>query len=529
MDNKLLNLDIKDLDNLEKLDYSKLPMTSGVLNAFMYSFLFFDKKNILESKRYQRHKDRCRQQINQFIAKTFVYTTNTSSSKPIDHKTGEYETVFHFINNTLMSYYNNYCLITLLNVEHIPESIDTFSEHMIPMATSAVLELLKELTLKYKDDLMKEIDEVNDEVNKRYQQRVAWAESDIEKQVNKDDLLQLYRKLTLHTNSAGVPLIFTLRYKNELWNDYMHFIYDHDLQSDVFYNIKLDIPDQYELFNTVFDNTFYKFVYKRCYSNKNINMDNYISYIKLESDFDILDFLTDLFYDYRYEVENVLSRAFAIAEIEEKTEKHINQIKDQLNENTEKIKQEYEIYKESNKSAISETSFAKLQNQINAEKLSKKSLEKSMLSQITDLNKQNKELQEKINQLEQQYQDALNYIDTYIEKDDINIDTKDIQLDPSKRYIFVTSKGHENDYIFKNIKQELPNASFYFDNFNVNVNSTDLVIFLTFWLKHSVYYTIKNQCKAKNIPFVHCSKHDLLDIKQNIAKVQKNIQEGIYE
>lgn len=74
-------------------------------------------------------------------------------------------------------------------------------------------------------------------------------------------------------------------------------------------------------------------------------------------------------------------------------------------------------------------------------------------------------------------------------------------LDMEGRYIFF---ANENNAFTENILELFPNASFYSSAVKLGSVKADMVIVITAHIKHSDYYSVKQQCRDYGIPFVQC-------------------------
>ena len=88
-----------------------------------------------------------------------------------------------------------------------------------------------------------------------------------------------------------------------------------------------------------------------------------------------------------------------------------------------------------------------------------------------------------------------------------------MDIDYNKKYIFV---GNDNKGFQEQIIKQFPNAVFVDSNINLFAASIDMVIALTNHMSHSTYYDVKEQCKNKGIPFIHCKYSNVELIKELI-------------
>ena len=154
----------------------------------------------------------------------------------------------------------------------------------------------------------------------------------------------------------------------------------------------------------------------------------------------------------------------------------INKEKDELIDNKkseEKIKKEYsEIYQESNEEIIRQ--YNKLQNKYN-------------------------KLVEKYNNIE--------------EKEEIKeVPIIENEIDINKRYGFVITDSEFSERIL----EHFPNAVIVNDK-TESIENIELIIFMTSYMGHPMYYKIKNKCKSSHIPYIHCNSKNIEIIKKIIS------------
>ena len=75
-------------------------------------------------------------------------------------------------------------------------------------------------------------------------------------------------------------------------------------------------------------------------------------------------------------------------------------------------------------------------------------------------------------------------------------------LDMNGRYIFVADERRTT--FVSNITKMFPNAEVTQGAMDFSAEAIDMVVFMTEMIHHSAYEKIKNICKAKNIPNIHC-------------------------
>lgn len=169
------------------------------------------------------------------------------------------------------------------------------------------------------------------------------------------------------------------------------------------------------------------------------------------------------------------------------------------NEDSEKLKEELEETKQ--KLYAKEAEIAALKGQVrNLEgEIKPDEYADSLLERIFAQERQISKITDKYNNLVEKY-DALKSISNADVKNEDDIEAIK-ELDPNGKYLFI---AHEKASFQNNILEVFPNAVFATSNKNVHAGSVDMVVIITSHITHPVYYGMKQQCKEKNIPFVHC-------------------------
>lgn len=157
-------------------------------------------------------------------------------------------------------------------------------------------------------------------------------------------------------------------------------------------------------------------------------------------------------------------------------------------------------------------------------KKSGKKIEKSQLvpieqkqqnEYINTLKRENSKLKGKYNLLLDKY----NYLKNDCSEKVLNVEetadlNKVVDLDYDKNYMFVM---YENTGLKSQILEKFKNANFIETNRQMkkfDARQIDCVIILTSHVGHDMYYKIKEKCKAKNIPMIHCNNFNIDLIEQ---------------
>ncbi len=88
-------------------------------------------------------------------------------------------------------------------------------------------------------------------------------------------------------------------------------------------------------------------------------------------------------------------------------------------------------------------------------------------------------------------------------------------FDPNKRYLFVM---HDWPDMINQLAAEFPNMRLMENSGTPISPNTDLVIFMTMHISHSLYYTAKDQCQTLGIPYIHFASSNMDRLKTEISK-----------
>lgn len=95
---------------------------------------------------------------------------------------------------------------------------------------------------------------------------------------------------------------------------------------------------------------------------------------------------------------------------------------------------------------------------------------------------------------------------------------KPVEVDTTKKYIFIM-----DGYPFgeEQILKTFPNSQIVGDYVEFNPLTVDAVVCITSRVKHYVYYSTKDYCKKKGVPFIHSTRANPEMIKRAIAECEK--------
>ena len=283
-------------------------------------------------------------------------------------------------------------------------------------------------------------------------------------------------------------------------------------------------PEFYDVVSNCYNNYFHQYIKYNFAVNSNLTANNYVHFTKLDTNDKTIAFLANLLVMVRYECESIFHNMLLDISLDKAKNEYMESIKDEHIQLNQKAEEAHKIMVKSiEESRSSQHNLSKLQVQIDSEKLAKKSLEKNFLSKMANLNKENKKLKNQLEQLKAKYEDLDIYHKNVIDNAFIDMTDEEIpEIDTTKNYVFVSGKETEHMGVIRDIIVEFPNSTVKYSNFKVLANSTDLVVFLTSFMDHSTYYDIKNQCIAKDIPYVHCHTRNIKDIKRAISIIRKD-------
>lgn len=291
--------------------------------------------------------------------------------------------------------------------------------------------------------------------------------------------------------------------------EYCHPTEKDDLDEQSLFNYLLmphmDAPLSFEdIINKEIEKVCKDYIRFRCIEMKEVDESNYFQTLPENPGYAMV--LFDRIVNYiKIDIDNFCSQKRAKEMRKILKQKTVKTLADENNELSDRIEElEKEVVE--NKKTINI-----LNSKLKHSSLPKKSNEIQLLSEQNEaLVRQNDKLKEKYNQL-------LNKYEALKEKNKEKITEREKQeeelkeLNKDGKYLFISYE----DVTFKRaVLDEFPNSDFCDSNININASSVDLVVVLTEHINHSTYYAIKEQCKQKNIPLVHCRFSNLELIKE---------------
>ena len=463
----------------------------GFMDRYFDSII--NQKGFDNTKRYNRHKDHYRQVLNEYLVNTF-------DALKVGYKTGINEPVFVYCRDTVITFFNMICNIKMADTFEDGLMIrelykDTLAYHAFGSAYSPAEKYLIKFIADYKDK------HKEDQKNKQ---------AELTKQLldNSDGALLLKN---VDITYIDHELLLDIADETPILQEFLNYMAYGNKE------IWTTIPSYLELFNRTFDNTFFDFLHTKIALNSDICEENYIAKTKLEKESDKILFLANLFANLQRDTENIFAE-ICIPIISEKAMKAVNASKKRLMQTeSEQMTKMKKVLAESQR-VINQTvnENNKLLNEIDQLKKQHKNYIKQTIEKINELVAQNKDLQKKLKITEDKYDELNEYIKV-VEYDENLDDETEVEIDTSRRYLFISSKGKEGYNINKIILDTFPNAKIEYGIVNIPAKYTDMVVILTSYTKHNIYYGIKEQCKNKNIPMIHCRQHSIAGIKRAIA------------
>ncbi len=137
---------------------------------------------------------------------------------------------------------------------------------------------------------------------------------------------------------------------------------------------------------------------------------------------------------------------------------------------------------------------------------------KELLAANRKLKKKENKISKSYNNLVQKYNLLAEQFQT--QKEEAVSLSENISLDMNGRYVFFADESKTT--FASNILKEFPNAKITKTPDAVSSDAVDMVIIMTELIDHPSYYSLKEICKTKGIPFIHCSFQNINIIKQTM-------------
>lgn len=307
-------------------------------------------------------------------------------------------------------------------------------------------------------------------------------------------------------NKSSLPPILSIF---NIFNKYSVDALEYNIDSQ-----KMEIFNNKRMMSSIIDDEFIEtskdFIKRKALINENISEHNYFLTLP-ETNEDIVQFIHILFNRIYIDIERIIKSKI--------TDEYLHVVSDNmiltLDKENETLKKDIE----------------QLNKKISSLEYKNKSLQakidnndKILKEKVNEINEDKSFLERQNNKLKNKYDDIVHKYN--ILKD--SVDNPDIieevhkykEVDLNLRYLFVISE----EATFMNvISDTFKNATFVTESKSINENKIDMVISITTHIDHSTYYSIKNQCKTKNIPFLHCTFSNVDLIKETIWEYINNI------
>lgn len=246
-------------------------------------------------------------------------------------------------------------------------------------------------------------------------------------------------------------------------------------------------------------------------ADKSINEDNFVTFATSMPEIELVKIL----HDTTINCAAILSDSLKIRMIDVLAQADAHKVVSQKERRLEKWKSEaLELRKTVKKQE-------KIIEKMTKEKdsLPKDEIYNDLLDKNTELARRELKTKKKYNELLEKY-NALKLQTSASDDDGTDYSTQGFkELDLDGKYLFIADEGRAN--IVNNIIETFPNSTVSQDNFNLSAETVDMVVILSSLIDHPTYHNIKNQCKVKNIPLIHCSNTNI-DIIKNYMTAEIN-------
>lgn len=460
-------------------EIKKYSMEHDTMYRYFNSFCV--ENSFVETKRYSRLQQTYRKALNQFIVDNFESRLGDASNV---NNIGNYkEPIYNFCRDNIITKFSIEVgnAICHPDEDQLKKVNDYYRESFCYHGRTSYYSPANKYLAKFAVDFAKSLPKKADKV-----------------QVATDSKLML-------NMSKKIPVIST----------FLSYLIRPDL-SDV-----IGIPSFSELFNAVFDNVFYDYIHERISMDSTINEDNYVTYLKPTDKTDLLPLLIDVNDAVVTEAEGIFAE-MCIPAVNSKASKILKENRKILERNESEVidKCQKALDEANNSTKKLETENKALQDKVAQLEKVNRDLAKEDKNTIYELNKEIKSLKKQLEEANAKYDESNEYF-SLVEQalnEPQEDDDADVEIDTTKRYIFVSSKSRDGYALNNNLLKEFPNSEIKYGTFNVQANSTDLVVVLTSYVKHCTYYGIKEQCRSKGVPMIHCYKRSVNSIKRTIAE-----------
>lgn len=271
----------------------------------------------------------------------------------------------------------------------------------------------------------------------------------------------------------------------------------------------------YTIFKWELDESYMRFLRKKCCETLDIYENNCIRMAAIEDDVDIIIALADAYEGVLLDIERIFPAddeavAFREQHLMDEVRELVDKVED-LKIRFDAEAEEKDRYKRLYEESINPSSDN------STKELAKK--QKIINSQEWRISKLLEELDEKESRI-QELEGGEDFLeDSEVEEETFTFEenTENTRkFDAEGRYVFFsTDKGFQLD--FERLLKGFPNSISVSDPERINAKATDAVIILTRHISHDAYYRVKNVCRAKNIPYTH--------VKYNNPERIKNVLE----
>ena len=270
------------------------------------------------------------------------------------------------------------------------------------------------------------------------------------------------------------------------------------------------------LLETEFRNACKLYIAKKCIGDKTIAIDSYHSKtLPIQKTEELFDIMNNTLNWTAIDIERLILEASKEDYFQKSNNKEVLELRKYIEEEDQNIGILNNTIKEQEKLITEKENVIKnLNKKIEILETREKDIKKELIEENEILTRQNLKLKDKYNELLSKYKTLKTNSNENSLATETNNDseTELKDLDLNGRYVFVLKDATA---FLQNIKDTFPNATFIESNTNLNPNAIDMVIVISSHIDHTTYYAIKNQCKTKDIPFIHC-EHSNIELIKNM-------------
>lgn len=244
------------------------------------------------------------------------------------------------------------------------------------------------------------------------------------------------------------------------------------------------------------------FIRKRAAANPNLDQASYFATLP-KTQIELLEILQNTLDWASIDLERSMRASLNEALISSKKDEFVNELIDKINNiQSELAEKDSEI-------GVLKNIIAGLSSKLKGSDQKCLNCESDRNEYIEALVRENQKLKARYENLLDKYNSLA--METLETNEDVQKDLALPELDVTKRYMFVIG---EHTTFQPQLSETFPNASFASRIQPISQMDIECVIAITSCIDHSLYYGMKSQCKAQNVPFIHCEHSNVELIKQ---------------